>query len=82
MDSKTLATLAFLDAFGAKPNLLAHFADVSGPALWYKFNASTSAGGWRLVVRNPSISLIDPPNLNLVGSLQRDRLLTSIAKFD
>ena len=35
MDSKTLATLAFLDAFGAEQSLLTYFADLSGPALRY-----------------------------------------------
>ena len=30
MDSKTLATLAFLDAFGAEQSLLTYFADLSG----------------------------------------------------
>ena len=35
MDSKTLATLAFLDAFGAEHSLLTYFADLSGPALRY-----------------------------------------------
>ena len=37
MDSKTLATLAFLDAFGAEQSLLTYFADLSGPALRYFF---------------------------------------------
>ena len=35
VDSKTLATLAFLEAFGAKQSLLTYFADLSGPALRY-----------------------------------------------
>ena len=35
MDSKTLVTLAFLDAFGAEQSLLTYFADLSGPALRY-----------------------------------------------
>ena len=35
VDSKTLATLAFLDAFGAEQSLLTYFADLSGPALQY-----------------------------------------------
>ena len=35
MDSKTLATLAFLDAFGAEQSLLTYSADLSGPALRY-----------------------------------------------
>ena len=35
MDSKTLATLAFLDAFGADQGLLTYFADLSGPGLLY-----------------------------------------------
>ena len=35
MDSKTLATLAFLDAFGAEQSLLTYFADLSGPGLPY-----------------------------------------------
>ena len=35
MDSKTLATLAFLDAFSAEQGLLTYFADLSGPALRY-----------------------------------------------
>ena len=38
MDSKTLATLAFLDAFGAEQSLLTYFADLSGPASWYPNN--------------------------------------------
>ena len=38
MDSKTLATLAFLDAFGAEQRLLTYFADLSGPALRYIFH--------------------------------------------
>ena len=32
VDSKTLATLAFLDACGAEQSLLTYFADLSGPA--------------------------------------------------
>ena len=32
VDSKTLAILAFLDAFGAEQSLLTYFADLSGPA--------------------------------------------------
>ena len=35
MDSKTLVTLALLDAFGAKQGLLTYFADLGGPAFWY-----------------------------------------------
>ena len=37
VDSKTLATLAFLDAFGAEQSLLTYFADLSGPGLPYSF---------------------------------------------
>ena len=36
MDSKTLVTLALLDAFGAEQGLLTYFADLSGPALRYR----------------------------------------------
>ena len=32
VDSKTLATLAFRDAFSAEQGLLTDFADLSGPA--------------------------------------------------
>ena len=32
MDSKTLVTLALLDAFGAEQGLLTYFVDLSGPA--------------------------------------------------
>ena len=35
MDYKTLATLAFLDAFCVEQSLLTYFADLSGPALQY-----------------------------------------------
>ena len=35
MDSKTLVTLALLDAFGTEQSLLTYFADLSGPAWRY-----------------------------------------------
>ena len=36
VDSKTLATLAFLDAFGSEQGVLTYFADLSGPAWHYQ----------------------------------------------
>ena len=60
LDCKTLATLAFLDAFGAEQSLLTYFADLGGPALRYP--------EWRWLLHTRRVPVLPDADVSQLGA--------------